>query len=178
MNAGTNTGETKDMVTLVRVVNLFTGQDREHVPTISSFSYRHNHFLGDADVVTSARVRFVPADPIGVAKQVADRYQLRKNTQPVDLPSCGSVFMNPKLTENSKLVHAWQVIDHLGLRGFAIGGARFSEKHCNFIVNEGNAKASDVRALIDLAMTRAQNELGITLQPEVKMVTNHGEKSG
>jgi UDP-N-acetylmuramate dehydrogenase len=85
----------------------------------------------------------------------------RKATQPIDYPSCGSVFKNP---EGHR---AWQIIDQLGLRGHRIGDAQFSEKHSNFIINHGGAKAADVRALIELARTRAQAEFGVTLEEEV-----------
>jgi UDP-N-acetylmuramate dehydrogenase len=92
--------------------------------------------------------------------------QRRKATQPIDLPSCGSVFKNPR--ESGK--NAWQVVDALGLRGHRIGGAEFSEIHSNFIVNRGDARAADVRALIALAKSRALAELGIALEEEVKYV--------
>jgi UDP-N-acetylmuramate dehydrogenase len=88
----------------------------------------------------------------------------RKSTQPVDLPSCGSVFKNPK----AHGISAWQVVDKLGLRGHRIGGAQFSEKHSNFIVNTGGAKAADVRGLIELAKSRAKAELSIELEEEVR----------
>jgi UDP-N-acetylmuramate dehydrogenase len=90
----------------------------------------------------------------------------RKATQPLDYPSCGSVFKNPKEAGLS----AWQVIDRLGLRGHRIGDAQFAEKHSNFIVNLESARATDVRALIELAKRRAMEELGVRLEEEVMYV--------
>jgi UDP-N-acetylmuramate dehydrogenase len=87
----------------------------------------------------------------------------RKATQPIDQPSCGSVFKNPAQSGLS----AWQVIDRLGLRGHAIGGAQFSPKHSNFIVNTGGASSRDVMGLVELAQTRARAELGVELETEV-----------
>ena len=74
--------------------------------------------------------------------------------------------MNPR----GNGMHAWQVIDQLGLRGYQIGKAQISEKHSNFIINLGGACASDVKSIIDLVKSRAKNELGILLQEEVKIV--------
>jgi UDP-N-acetylmuramate dehydrogenase len=80
--------------------------------------------------------------------------------------------MNPKgkSGEEGAGLNAWQVIDRLGLRGHRIGNAQISEKHSNFIVNLGEAKAADVIALIDLAKKRALSELGIELHEEVRMI--------
>ncbi|MGZ3698106.1 MAG: UDP-N-acetylmuramate dehydrogenase, partial [Bdellovibrionota bacterium] len=87
----------------------------------------------------------------------------RKSTQPIDFPSCGSVFKNPK----EPGISAWQVIDRLGLRGHQLGKAQFAEKHSNFILNLGGALATDVRGLIELAKRRARDELSLTLEEEV-----------
>ena len=91
----------------------------------------------------------------------------RKATQPVDFPSCGSVFKNPKAHGK----HAWQVVDELGLRGHRIGQAQISEKHSNFIINLGQATADDVRRLIDLVKDRSLRELGIPMEEEVLLLS-------
>src|SRR5690606_17942122 len=90
----------------------------------------------------------------------------RKATQPVDQPSCGSVFKNPKASGK----RAWQVIEELGLRGHRVGNAEFSNKHANFIVNLGQASFDDVYSLIQMAKTRAREELGIGLEEEVRIL--------
>lgn len=169
MNAGTHLGEFKNCALRVETVKIGAGTEpnpivRELQP--EDFSYRRNHFLEPDDLVTRAWVRYAPADPKKVQAQIDELYQRRKSTQPVNQPSCGSVFMNPRESG----MHAWQVIDKLGLRGHRIGNAQISEKHSNFIVNLGGAQASEVRALISLAKKRAKDELGITLHEEVKIL--------
>jgi UDP-N-acetylmuramate dehydrogenase len=169
MNAGTHLGEFKDCA--VRVETVRIGEGPELTPVVrdlrpEDFSYRRNHFLKPGDLITRAWVRIRREEPAAVRAQIDDLYQRRKATQPVDLPSCGSVFMNPREAG----VNAWQVVDQLGLRGHRIGHAQISEKHSNFIVNLGGAQASDVRALIELAKRRAHEELGIELHEEVKIL--------
>jgi UDP-N-acetylmuramate dehydrogenase len=170
MNAGTHLGEMRDGCVKVRSVNLLARaaefEIREHTPSANDFSYRHNHFLQPGELILDAELAYTPEDPEKVKMQIDELYQRRKQTQPVDFPSCGSVFMNPR--EHGK--HAWQVIDQLGLRGEKIGNAQIAEKHSNFIINLGGALASEVRALITLVKSRARNELGIELQEEVKFV--------
>ena len=120
------------------------------------YEYRRNLYLPKNCVVWEALLAH-PARRAGPG-QSADRRTLAstKATQPVEYPSCGSVFKNPKAEGR----HAWQVLDELGLRGHRLGGAQISEKHSNFIVNLGGAKASDVRGLIELAKARAASSLG------------------
>ena len=114
-------------------------------------------------MIWSTEWEITPAAPDQVKALIDETLARRKASQPVDYPSCGSVFKNPKA--HGKL--AWQVIDALGLRGYQIGAAQFAQKHSNFIINLGSARASDVRALIELAKTRALKEMGIPLEEEV-----------
>jgi len=176
MNAGTHLGDMRSLVTKVEIVKLGESENdlpvSIHIPDHSSFSYRKNHFLGPSELVTHVELRYHPEEPSKVKAEIDDLYQRRKLTQPVDYPSCGSVFMNPKgrSGEGGSGLNAWQVIDQLGLRGHRIGNAQFSEKHSNFIINLGDAKAADVIALIMLAKKRALIELGVELHEEVKMI--------
>ena len=87
----------------------------------------------------------------------------RKSTQPIDYPSCGSVFKNPRESG----MRAWEVVEKLGLRGHRLGGAQISEKHPNYIVNLGAARAADISDLIQLVKERAKRELGIIMEEEV-----------
>lgn len=88
----------------------------------------------------------------------------RKRSQPLDLPSCGSVFKNPEGYS------AGALIEEAGLKGTQVGGARFSEKHANFIVNVGGATAADVVELINRAQRKVAQDHGIELQPEVRFI--------
>jgi UDP-N-acetylmuramate dehydrogenase len=88
----------------------------------------------------------------------------RRETQPIAEPNCGSVFTNPPGE------HAAALIERAGLKGLAVGGARVSVKHANFIVAEPGATAADVRALIELVRERVAASSGVVLQPEVRSI--------
>jgi UDP-N-acetylmuramate dehydrogenase len=166
MNAGTHLGEAKDRVRAIAAYDLSTGARRDFGPADFKFEYRRNLFLPAGGVVLHADWQVRREDPAAVKARIDETLARRKATQPIDYPSCGSVFKNPRAHGK----HAWQVIDELGLRGHRIGGAQFADKHSNFIINLGGAKASDVRALIELAKERALRELGVPLEEEVMAV--------
>ena len=170
MNAGTHLGEIGAGLIRTEFVNLLEGSSSLKVQTriheSGDFSYRRNHFLKPGDLMTHTWIRFRKEDPSQVKREIEELYQRRKATQPVDLPSCGSVFMNPRESG----LHAWQVVEKLGLKGVRIGNAQISEKHGNFIVNLGGATASDVCALIDRVKADASRTLGIELHEEVKII--------
>jgi UDP-N-acetylmuramate dehydrogenase len=166
MNAGTHLGEAKDRLQRVESFELSTGAQRVFEACDFKYEYRKNHFLPPGSVVLSADWEIRREDPTIVKALIDETLARRKSTQPIDYPSCGSVFKNPRALGKS----AWQVIDQLGLRGHQIGGAQFAEKHSNFIINLGGATATDVRALITLAKARALKELGISLEEEVMFV--------
>jgi UDP-N-acetylmuramate dehydrogenase len=166
MNAGTHLGEAKDRIQKVRTFDLNSLTSREWSPEEMSFEYRRNLFLPAGSLVTSVDWRISWEDPSMVTQRIDETLERRKATQPVDYPSCGSVFKNPE----SSGLRAWQVVDKLGLRGHRIGNAQFAEKHSNFIINLGGARAIDVRSLIDLAKARAMAELKIELEEEVKFL--------
>jgi UDP-N-acetylmuramate dehydrogenase len=167
MNAGTSIGEIGSLLIQTETVNLNEAdfKTKTHLHVASDFSYRHNHFLKPGDLITHTYLRYVPEETSLVKTKIDDLYARRKNTQPVNFPSCGSVFMNP-----AKNLQAWQVIDRLGLRGHKLGGAQISEKHPNFIINLGSAKSSEVKELITLIKTRAKAELDVELKEEVKFI--------
>jgi UDP-N-acetylmuramate dehydrogenase len=169
MNAGTHLGEAKDRVKSVSAVQIFgekAGELIEYTGTALQFEYRKNLFLPQGAVVTHCVWNIEPTAPSSVKQSIDETLARRKASQPVDFPSCGSVFKNPRAFQK----HAWQVIDQVGLRGHRIGDAQISEKHSNFIVNLGAASAQDVRALIDLAKRKVLDELGIPLEEEVKFL--------
>ncbi len=167
MNAGTHLGEAKDRLKKVEVLSLSnkTGPSTFQGDELQ-FQYRKNLFLPEGTLVWATEWEIELAESSEVKKIVDETLQRRKSSQPIEQPSCGSVFKNPR----EKGLLAWQVIERLGLRGHRIGHAEFSPKHPNFIVNLGGAKATDVLQLIDLAKSRAQSELDVTLECEVKLV--------
>jgi UDP-N-acetylmuramate dehydrogenase len=169
MNAGTHIGETKDHIKKVTLYSLdqFNPDSRDRIKTVEGsqlkFNYRKNLFMSVGDLAWVTEWQIQQSTPSQVKEKIDQLLIRRKATQPIDFPSCGSVFKNP----NPPMTLAWQIVDQLGLRGHLIGGAQFSEKHSNWIINRGNASAKDVLALIHLAKQRALQELGIQLEEEV-----------
>jgi UDP-N-acetylmuramate dehydrogenase len=167
MNAGTHLGEAAGALADVDWIGLRPGVPaRSFAGADLKYQYRKNLYLPNDGIVWSARWKVRRDEPARVKAAIDETLARRKATQPLDFPSCGSVFKNPKESGLS----AWQVIDRLGLRGHRIGDAQFAEKHSNFIVNLGSARAADVRALIDLAKRRASKELGVQLEEEVMFI--------
>lgn len=167
MNAGTHLGEAKDTLIATRSFLLESAEDWiERNKSDLKFEYRKNHFVRSDEILFSSTWMCTSSSPELVKKTIDETLARRKSTQPLEYPSCGSVFKNPHPKR------AWEVIEKIGLRGHRIGNAAFSEKHPNFIVNLGGAKANDVWELIRLAKNRAKSELGIDLQEEVRFLGN------
>ena len=154
MNAGTASGWIDKTLISVTAVDL-KGGEREifELP----FSYREQHFLKPSELVWSAKLRLVAGDPAEIKSRLAEASRKRKEAQPIELPSCGSVFRNPPGK------NAWKLIADAGLRGFQKGGACISPKHCNFIVNNGGATKADVLFLIQTI----KEKVGPEMQQEV-----------
>lgn len=169
MNAGTHLGEAKDALRAVEVIPLSgegAGTRKRFTSSQLQYQYRKNLYLPAGCVVWQAEWEVRAEEPALVKAKIDETLARRKSTQPIDYPSCGSVFKNPKASGMS----AWQVVDKIGLRGYRVGDAQFAEKHSNFIINLDRARAADVRALIELAKLKAQDQLGITLEEEVMYV--------
>lgn len=171
MNAGTKIGEIKNIVTQLDVYDLATNQTRTIGKSDLKYSYRQQHFLKPHELVLKGTVRGTLSDP----KTVQDKVQLlltaRKKSQPIDKPSCGSVFKNPSPQDQ-----AWQLIDKAGLRGYKTGNAQISEVHTNFIVNLGGATAADVKAVIVHAKTQVKAKFNIELEEEVKIIAHNWDE--
>jgi len=163
MNAGIPERETKDAVREVEVMSP-SGAKLHHLPRERlGFRYRALRGLAPGSVIVSALL----AVQIGVRDRVAeeiDRLLARRAaTQPLDVPSCGSVFKNPPGS------YAGRLIEAAGLKGERRGGAQISPLHANFIVNTGGATAADVLALIGHARAAVRVRTGILLEPEVRI---------
>jgi UDP-N-acetylmuramate dehydrogenase len=174
MNGGTHLGELKDALHDVRLYQKDVGVQWVPGETLA-LRYRDSD-IQKGDVVLAARFRVRTAKSDEFATVIRDVKERRRETQPLTSPSGGSTFANP---EGNK---AWRLIDAAGLRGVRIGGACFSEIHSNFIVNEGDASASDIESLIQLAKREVQKKFGIVLREEVCRVgvfaENHTEEKG
>ena len=127
------------------------------------FSYRHSG-LPAGSVVIRARFRARPGDRSAIAARMAEIRASREATQPVRARTGGSTFRNPQGAK------AWELIDAAGCRGLARGGAQVSEKHCNFLLNTGNATAADLEGLGEEVRRRVQAASGITLDWEIKRI--------
>ena len=103
-------------------------------------------------------------DPKEIKAKMIDLNNRRREKQPLDMPSAGSVFKRPKGYFAGKL------IEDCGLRGFSIGGAQVSGKHCGFIVNTGNATSKDVVSLIEYIQKTVFEKTGVLLEPEVRII--------
>lgn len=127
------------------------------------FSYRHSKFQQETDwIIVAARFQLEQGHQQQIMDLMTSRRERRLASQPLDKPSAGSVFRNP---ENAQ---AWDLIEKIGYRGKQIGGAKVSEKHANFIVNEENAKASDVMELATQIQTKVKEEFNVELRMEVE----------
>ncbi|MBF0273245.1 MAG: UDP-N-acetylmuramate dehydrogenase [Magnetococcales bacterium] len=163
MNAGAYGGEIKDLLLEAEVLDS-SGSRRVLDPVGLGLGYRQCECPGDW-IFTSARFVFLLDDPQRVRERMRAFNQRRRLSQPLDKPSAGSVFKNPPTGEK-----AWALIEQAGLRGARVGNAQVSTKHCNFFVNLGGARATDMRALIHKTQTQVEQHSGILLEPEVKLV--------
>jgi UDP-N-acetylmuramate dehydrogenase len=162
MNAGAWGGETWAHVVSVRTIDR-VGRIRERVPADFSIGYRE--VVGPpGEWFLDAELGLAPGDGKAGMARIRALLDRRAQTQPVGLPSCGSVFRNPPGD------HAARLIEAEGLKGHRIGGAQVSEKHANFIINTGEASAADIRELIELVQRRVEGATGIRLVPEVKRI--------
>lgn len=163
MNAGAYGGEIRDATERVYVFE--DGEVREMDAKDCGFSYRHSVFMERDCVVLGASLRLQPGDPAEIAGKMEDYMARRREKQPLEFPSAGSVFKRPEGH------FAGALIEQCGLKGLAVGGAQVSEKHAGFIVNRGGATAADVEALIGRIRETVFRETGVMLEPEVRRVT-------
>lgn len=165
MNAGAQGQETKDCL---REVSLLWPDGSEQVLEVSSgdFSYRNSPFQRAPCILTRARFELRP-DALARARQL-EAVKKRIATQPYELPSAGCVFRNPEQGS------AGALIDSSGCKGWREGDAQVSSKHANFLVNVGRARSADLLALMQRVSERVHEVHGVTLHPEVRMVTTEG----
>jgi UDP-N-acetylmuramate dehydrogenase len=163
MNAGANDGEIKDVVDTVWI--WLRGEEIALSRSEIKFEYRKSH-LPQGSVITKAIFKLEQGNSSESARSVKDYMTKRNLTQPIKMSNTGSIFKNPPQ------IAAGQLIEELGLKGFGIGGAKFSDLHANFIVNSGNATARDVLELIETAKREALLQRGIKLETEVRVIGN------
>lgn len=138
------------------------------VPAELGFAYRRSN-LGPREVVASASFALTDADPNSVKATLADMRAARRAAQPSGIKTFGSTFKNPD-DARAEGRSAGVLLDQAGCRGLAVGGARFSDKHANFVENTGTATTADVVALMAEGKRRVRGRFGLELEPEVQFL--------
>ncbi len=161
MNAGAHGHETWERVRAVRTIDRH-GQVHERLPDDYAIGYRS--VVGATDEWFVEALFEFEAGVEASAEKLKQQQARRRDTQPLGLPSCGSVFRNPEGDFAARL------IETAGLKGHRIGGAEVSEKHANFIINRDHASAADIEALIDHVQYTVSEVHGVELVREVRIV--------
>lgn len=163
MNAGAYGGEMKDVVVQTEYMDrdgdIKVLRGGEH-----GFGYRTSFIQKEMGIVLKSTLRLKPRDMDEIKMLMEDLTNRRKDKQPLEMPSAGSVFKRPEGYFAGKL------IEDSGLRGFSIGGAQVSIKHCGFIVNSGDATSSDVINLVKYVQDKVVEKFGVELQTEIRIV--------
>ena len=160
MNAGAYQHDVFEVIDAVHVLK--DDQLQWLAPETFSASYRESAFQHTDWIVLGVRFKLTQSDRSAIFALMEDRKHRRKQSQALDYPSAGSVFKNPPQLQ------AWALVDQVGLRGFRHGGACVSQKHSNFIVNDQNASAQDIKELIELVQERVRNQLNLELITEIE----------
>ncbi len=163
MNAGAYGGEMKDVLLSVDVLT-----KELEVKTIPAeeleLGYRHSIVPEAGYIVLGAKMKLEKGDPAAISGRMAALAEQRREKQPLQYPSAGSTFKRPEGYFAGKLVQ------DAGLKGKTIGGAQVSEKHSGFLINIGGATAQDILDLIAFCQKEVQEQFGVTLETEVKIV--------
>lgn len=163
MNAGAYGGEIKDVLISAKVLTA-EGEVVELSATELELSYRHSCILEKEYIVLEAIIELQPGEEEMIRETMADFRNRRIEKQPLEYPSAGSTFKRPEGYFAGKL------IQDADLRGYTVGGAQVSEKHCGFVVNKGGATAADVCKLIADVKERVYEQFQVEIEPEVKMI--------
>lgn len=169
MNAGARGVEIKDIVREISVLD-----NQGEIKTLSreklEFNYRQLK-LPRSHIILSGTFRLKKDDPQAISQRIAEFKQKRVSTQPLSYPNLGSIFKNPQPAHSGAVMaSAGQLIEETGLKNVRVGGARVSQKHANFIINEKNATANDVIVLINLIRDKIKEKTGISLETEIKII--------
>ncbi len=173
MNAGIGVREMKDVVFDIDVLDRTGTHELQIARHQLDFRYRALRSLEPGSIIVAARLQVEESEQAKVQSEIDRLLAHRQASQPIDIPSCGSVFRNPPGH------FAGQLIEAAGLKGAREGAAEISSVHANFIVNHGGATATDVLGLIERARAQVAAETGIQLETEVKLLgTPLPSKSG
>lgn len=163
MNAGAYGGEVKDVIQEVDVLTR-DGVFKNYVNSACYFSYRHSVFQDNDEVILAVRFKLSKGEVQAIEQEMERLTFLRESKQPLEYPSCGSVFKRPEGYYTGKL------IQDAGLQGYRIGGVEVSQKHAGFIVNVDHATATDYTDLIAYIQQTIWNLNHVQLETEVKII--------
>jgi UDP-N-acetylmuramate dehydrogenase len=166
MNANAYGGDLSRVLEWVEVAR--PGEVTRRTPGELGFAYRRSNLEPD-EVVARASFALSPADPSDVKRTLAEMRSQRRAAQPSGIKTFGSTFKNPD-DPRAEGRSAGQLLDAAGCRGLAVGGARFAEKHANFVENMGEATTADVIALMAEGRRRVRERFGVDLEPEVQLL--------
>lgn len=161
MNAGAYGGEMKDVLKSVTVLTP-EGKVRRIPGNELEMGYRTSLIAREGYIVLGAEIQLEEGDKAAVKARMDELKEKRVSRQPLEYPSAGSTFKRPEGYFAGKL------IQDAGLRGFRVGGAQVSEKHCGFVINRDNATAADIAELMRQVSERVEERFGVRLEPEVK----------
>ena len=163
MNAGAYGGEMKDIIEKVYVLDE-NGAQLELDRDALDLGYRHSCIPEKKYIVTKVVLELVPRNEAEIRSEMKELNEKRAEKQPLQYPSAGSTFKRPEGYFAGKLIM------DAGLRGYQVGGAQVSEKHCGFVINKGDATAADICQLMQDVADKVQAQFGVVLEPEVKMI--------
>jgi UDP-N-acetylmuramate dehydrogenase len=163
MNAGAYGGEMKDVVQRT-TASTPDGRRYTVIGTEHGFSNRHSRFTDHGDVILSSILRLQKSEITSIRDKMDELYSRRHESQPLDLPSAGSIFKRPEVG------YAGSLIEQAGLKGYISGDAQISEKHAGFIVNRGGATFSDVMKVIEHTRETVKKMFDIELELEIKII--------
>ncbi len=165
MNAGAYGGSLSDVI--VSTICFDTGNNSIRKIDLEEhhFSYRHSIYTEEPDlVILAAMLSLTPGDKDAIAEKMNSHMASRKEKQPLEFPSAGSVFKRPVG------YYAGELIEKCGLKGFRIGGAEVSQKHAGFIINRGGATADDIKCLVAHIRATVFREYGVDLESEIRFI--------
>ena len=166
MNAGAYGGEMKQVI--VNACVLTSAGEIAVIPAdLMELGYRTSVFAKNQDIVLSAQLKLEYGNEAVIREYMDELKEQRVSKQPLEYPSAGSTFKRPEGYFAGKL------IQDAGLRGFQVGGAQVSEKHCGFVINKDHATATDILSLMEQVSDKVEAKFGVRLEPEVKII---GEK--
>ena len=164
MNAGAYGGEIKDIAKSAKIISRDTLELKEVGLSDMGLSYRHSAFQENGDIILSVEISLEEGNKSEIESTMKDLAKKRNSKQPVQFPSAGSFFKRPEGHFAGKL------IQDSGMKGVSVGDAQVSELHSGFIVNKGNATATDIIQLMELVQKKVYEKFGVNLEPEVRII--------